>query len=41
MAEAPKHVHTWPWLKIKQEGQTAGVGNHVSTHQGSIVVPFV
>ena len=30
----------WVWLKIESsEGQTAGFGTHVSTYQGSILVP--
>ena len=28
-------VNIWAWLKIKQEGQTAGFGTHVSTYQGN------
>ena len=27
----------WVWLKMRQEGQTAGFGFHVSTYQGSIL----
>ena len=30
----------WVWLKIKQEGQTAGFEIHVSTYQGLAILEF-
>ena len=32
--ERRKPNSIWLWLKMQQEGQTAGFGNHVSTCQG-------